>query len=93
MNQRDQFDQMDQTDQSDQIDLREYWNVIRRHKAIIMSVFLVVVVGMMIKSLTMIPVYRATTEILIERANPNVLTTEEMFTIDPSGSDFYQTQY
>ena len=93
MNQRDQFDQMDQTDQIDQIDLKEYWNVIRRHKTIIISVFLVVVVGMMIKSLTMIPVYRATTQVLIERANPNILTTEEMFTIDPSGSDFYQTQY
>ena len=91
--QRDQMDQFDQMDQTDQIDLKEYWNVLRRHKTIILSVFLVVVVAVMIKSLTMIPVYRATTQILIERANPNVLTTEELFTIDPSGSDFYQTQY
>ncbi|MBN2570226.1 MAG: polysaccharide biosynthesis tyrosine autokinase [Deltaproteobacteria bacterium] len=89
----DQADPVDQRDQTDQIGLREYWNVIRRHKAIIMSVFLVVVVAVMLKSLTMIPLYRATTQVLIERANPNVLSTEELLTINPSGSDFYQTQY
>lgn len=87
------MNQIDRIDQTGQPTLREYWNIIRRHKGIILSVFLVFVVAVLIWSLTMIPQYRATTQILIERSNPNVLSAEEFLAINPAGTDFYQTQY
>ena len=95
-NQTDHRNQMDQTDQlneTDQINLRDYWRIILKHRKLIITFFLVTVTTVAIHSLTMIPVYRSTTQILIERANPNIFSVQEMFVIDPSGQDFYQTQY
>ena len=82
---------MNQTEE--QIDIRDYWRIIAKRYKLIITFFLVVVTTVAIYSLTMIPVYRSTTQILIERANPNILSVQEMFAIDPSGQDFYQTQY
>ncbi|OEU44353.1 MAG: hypothetical protein BBJ60_02950 [Desulfobacterales bacterium S7086C20] len=87
------MDQTDQLNETDQINLRDYWRIILKHRKLIITFFLVVVTTVAIYSLTMIPVYRSTTQILIERANPNILSAQEMFVIDPSGQDFYQTQY
>ncbi|MBW2737617.1 MAG: polysaccharide biosynthesis tyrosine autokinase [Deltaproteobacteria bacterium] len=87
------MDQTDQRNETDQINLRDYWRIILKHRKPIITFFLVVVTTVAIYSLTMIPVYRSTTQILIERANPNILSVQEMFVIDPSGQDFYQTQY
>ena len=77
----------------EEINIRDYWRVILKRRWIIITFFLVVVTTVAIHSLTMTPVYRATSKILIERANPNILTTQELFAISPSGQDFYQTQY
>jgi len=79
--------------QKEQSDIRDYWRIIAKRRKLIINFFLVVVTTVAIYSLTMIPVYRSTTQILIERANPNILSVQEMFVIDPSGQDFYQTQY
>ncbi|MBC2696401.1 MAG: polysaccharide biosynthesis tyrosine autokinase [Desulfobacteraceae bacterium] len=87
------MDQTDHINETDQINLRDYWRIILKHRKLIITFFLVVVTTVAIYSLTMIPVYRSTTRILIERANPNILSTQEMFVINPSGQDFYQTQY
>lgn len=84
---------MNRTDQTNQIDLRDYWRIIVKHRKLIVTFFLVVVTTVAIHTFTMIPVYRSTAQILIERTNPNVLRAEEMFVIDPTGQDFYQTQY
>ncbi len=92
-NRTGEINQMNRTDQTNQIDLRDYWRIIVKHRKLIVTFFLVVVTTVAIHSLTMIPVYQSTAQILIERANPNVLRAEEMFVIDPTGQDFYQTQY
>jgi capsular exopolysaccharide synthesis family protein len=39
------------------------------------------------------PVYRATTQILIDRDTPNVLPNKELVEIVQGGMDYYQTQY
>ncbi|HET8647447.1 MAG TPA: GNVR domain-containing protein, partial [Vicinamibacteria bacterium] len=39
------------------------------------------------------PEYRATTQILIERENPNVLAFKEVAQVDAARDDYYQTQY
>jgi len=87
------MDQTDQLNETDQINLRDYWRIILKYRKLIITFFLVTVTTVAIHSLTMIPVYRSTTQILIERANPNIFSVQEMFAIDPSGQDFYQTQY
>lgn len=87
------MDQADQLNETDQINLRDYWRIILKHRKLIITFILVAVTAVAIHYLTMIPVYRSTTQILIERANPNILSAQEMFVIDPSGQDFYQTQY
>jgi capsular exopolysaccharide synthesis family protein len=39
------------------------------------------------------PVYRATTQILIDRDTPNVLPSKELVELVQGGADYYQTQY
>ena len=76
-----------------EINLRDYWRVLVKHRWIVITTLLVVVTTMAIYSLTMIPIYRATAQILIEKTNPNILSIQELVIMDPSGTDFYQTQY
>jgi succinoglycan biosynthesis transport protein ExoP len=78
---------------SQEVNLRDYWWVLVKHRWIIITFLLVVVTTTAIYSLTMIPIYRATAQILIEKTNPNILSIQELVVMDPSGTDFYQTQY
>jgi len=39
------------------------------------------------------PVYRATTQILIDRDTPDVLPNKELVELVQGGADYYQTQY
>ena len=77
----------------EEVHLRDYWLTILKHRRLALVTLLVVLTAAVIYLFTAIPVYRATAQILIERANPNILSAQEMFAIDPSGQDFYQTQY
>jgi succinoglycan biosynthesis transport protein ExoP len=75
------------------VHLMDYWRVLMKHRWIALGVFLVCLTVVALYSLTMTPIYRATAQILIEKANPNVLSTQDLLAIDTSGTDFYQTQY
>lgn len=76
-----------------EVNLRDYWRLLIKHRWIVITFLLVVVTTVAIYSLTMIPIYRATAQILIEKTNPNILSIQELVAMDPSGTDFYQTQY
>jgi succinoglycan biosynthesis transport protein ExoP len=76
-----------------EINLRDYWRVLVKRRWIIATFFLVCLVIVAIYSLTMTPIYRATAQLMIEKANSNILSTQELVAIDTSGTDFYQTQY
>lgn len=76
-----------------EINLRDYWRVLLKRRWIIIVFFLVCLTAVAIYSLTMTPIYRATAQLMIEKANPNILSTQELVAIDTSGTDFYQTQY
>ena len=78
---------------SEQIDLRDYLYVILKRKWTMITIFTVIVVTVAIKSYTAIPIYQATTRLIIEKENPNVLSIEEVMDVDSSGTDYYQTQY
>ena len=80
-------------DQEQQIDLRDYLRVILKRRWAILTVFAVIVTTVAIHTYTATPVYRATTRLIIEKENPNVVSIEEVMAVDSSGTDYYQTQY
>ncbi|MBI4832585.1 MAG: hypothetical protein HY801_13755, partial [Candidatus Lindowbacteria bacterium] len=69
--------------------LRALW---KRRWAIV-SVFLVTVTTAAIVSFGAAPVYRATTQVLIDRENPNVVDVQEVLAVDAADTDYYLTQY
>jgi succinoglycan biosynthesis transport protein ExoP len=77
----------------EQIDLRDYLRVILKRRWIVVTVFAVIVISIAIYTFTATPVYEATTRLVIEKENPNVVSVEEVMAVDASGTDYYQTQY
>jgi capsular exopolysaccharide synthesis family protein len=77
----------------EEVHLRDYLRVILKRRWMIATVFLVLVTTITISSLIMDPVYRATTQILIDKENPNVVNIEEVVGINAADRDYYQTQY
>jgi capsular exopolysaccharide synthesis family protein len=80
-----------------EIDLRAWWRVLVKRRAVLLAVLLVVFVTTAILTFATKPLYRATAQILIERRPPAVLPFQEL-TVNESGADFkvndmfYQTQ-
>ena len=77
----------------EQIDLRDYLRVILKQRWITIAFFAIVVIVVAIYVLTATPIYKATTRLVIEKENPNVVSIEEVMAVDASGTDYYQTQY
>ena len=80
-------------DKEEQIDLREYLRVVMKRRWTVITVFAIIVISVTIHSLTETPIYEATTRLVIEKENPNVVSIEEVMAVDASGTDYYQTQY
>ena len=76
-----------------EVDIREYWHVIKKRRWTIYTVVIILVTTVAIGSFTIKPTYKATSTLQIERETPKVLSFEEIFAIDTSQQDFYQTQY
>ncbi|MGA1868103.1 MAG: GumC family protein [bacterium] len=77
----------------EEIDLRDYlWVIYKRRWTIISIVTITLALGT-VYTLTSIPIFRATTQILIEKENPNIVDFKELYTVDATTQDFYQTQY
>ncbi|MEA1991113.1 MAG: polysaccharide biosynthesis tyrosine autokinase [Thermodesulfobacteriota bacterium] len=77
----------------EEVHLRDYLRVILKRRWMIATVFLVLVTTVTISNLNMDPVYQATTQILIDKENPNVVNVEEVVGINAADRDYYQTQY
>ncbi|NVM20672.1 MAG: polysaccharide biosynthesis tyrosine autokinase [Desulfobacterales bacterium] len=77
----------------EQVDLRDYLRVIIKRKWTVAVVFAVVVITVTIHAFTATPIYEATTRLIIDKENPNVVSIQEVMAVDTSGSDYYQTQY
>ena len=39
------------------------------------------------------PIYEASSRIVIEKENPNLVSIQEVMAVDSTGTDYYQTQY
>jgi capsular exopolysaccharide synthesis family protein len=75
-----------------EINLREYWEKIRRRKGTVLSVAAVVFVLTAFWTFVQRPVYTAKGTLLIEK-EPNILSFDQVFQIENMQDDFYQTQY
>jgi len=76
----------------EEVHLKEYLWIIYKRRWTIAAFFTAVVAVVTVFSYTTIPVYRATTQILIEKENPNIVDFKELYTIDATSDVFYQTQ-
>jgi succinoglycan biosynthesis transport protein ExoP len=77
----------------DVIDLRQYWGTISRNKWGIAGLAAVVVATTVVLVSAMTPVYEATATLLIESEEANVVSIEEVYGIDSSQREYYQTQF
>jgi len=75
------------------VHLRDYIRVIFKRKATVLTVFVVLVGTVTIGSFKMKPVFRATSQILIETETPNIVNIKEVLAVNTSNTDYYQTQY
>src|SRR4030043_2208423 len=75
-----------------EINLREYWEKIRRRKGTVLSVTLGVFILGAFWTFIQKPVYTAKSQLLIEK-EPNILSFDQVLQIDSMRDDFYQTQY
>ncbi|GAK57160.1 hypothetical protein U27_04125 [Candidatus Vecturithrix granuli] len=75
------------------IQLREYVHILKKRRWIILTVTFLTVVAITIWTFRQIPIYEATTRILIEKESPNLIAFEEVLKLDTSAQDYYQTQY
>lgn len=77
----------------EEVHLRDYLWIMFKRRWTIAAFFTVVVAAVIVFTYTMTPIYRATTQILIEKENPNIVDFKELYTVDATTQDFYQTQY
>jgi len=76
-----------------QIDIRNYFQVMMKRRWTIISVFTIVFVSVFIYTLTATPIYQSTVRLVIEKENPNVVSIQEVMSVDASTTDYYITQY
>lgn len=76
-----------------QIDIRNYLQIMMKRRWTIISVFTIIFVSVFIYTLTATPVYQSTIRLVIEKENPNVVSIQEVMSVDASTTDYYITQY
>lgn len=75
------------------IHLRDYFDVVKRRRLPIISVFAAIVALVATYTLLATKYYTATTTLLIEQSAQRSLSLQEALAVDSSAMDFYQTQY
>jgi capsular exopolysaccharide synthesis family protein len=75
--------------------LLDYVRVVYKRRWIAIPIFLLVVVAGSVSALREVPIYRARTQLMIEKDSPTVATLDQMFQTQDgwSNDEYYQTQY
>ena len=76
-----------------QLTFRYYAHIIRRRRRLASTFFVIVVITTALYSFFHPKVYEATTTILIERGNKNILSFDNIFPVQTTGLDYYPTQH
>lgn len=74
------------------IDLREYWSVIRRHIWGILGLSFILTVLSIVIVFSLDPIYEASTTILLESQEANVVSIEEVYGINSKSMDYFYSQ-
>ena len=74
-------------------DVRHYFGMLHKRRSLIVACFAVSLLVAVLYNYSTRPVYRATTQILIDRDTPNVLPNKELVELVQAGNDYLQTQY
>ena len=77
----------------DEIDLLAYWRTIYRNKWPIILLAVVIVMMTIVVVFKMTPIYSSSARLLIESEQTNVVSIEEIYGIDSSQREYYQTQF
>ncbi|THG87306.1 polysaccharide biosynthesis tyrosine autokinase [Pseudomonas sp. A-1] len=77
----------------DEIDLLQLWQTIWRRKWSIITLVLVVAMVAVLAVLNITPIYRAGATLLIEQKQANVVSIEQIYGLDGTGSEYLQTQF
>ena len=75
------------------IDIKEYLWIFYKHRWTILTFFVVTVALTFVYNILAQPEYRSSTLVLIEKENPNIVDFKEIYAIDVTSKEFYQTQY
>jgi uncharacterized protein involved in exopolysaccharide biosynthesis len=73
--------------------LRDHLRVLRKHRWLALAIFVVVSATGTLYIYGQVPVYQATTTVLIDPEPPRVLNIQEVTPIGSPTQDYYQTQY
>ncbi len=77
----------------DEIDLLQLWHTIWRRKWSIMTLTLVVMMLATLIVLSLTPIYRAASTMLIEQKSAKVVSIEDMYGLEGGSSEYLQTQF
>ncbi|MBN1526343.1 MAG: polysaccharide biosynthesis tyrosine autokinase [Candidatus Omnitrophica bacterium] len=79
-----------------EINLQDYLRIIQRRRWAIFTFFVVTVFTVTIATFLMVPIYRATSTVLIDEETPDALSVRDNFALGSSGyigyREYYQTQ-
>jgi capsular exopolysaccharide synthesis family protein len=73
--------------------LLEYWRVIRKRRATILTVLFIVFSVVLFGTLKQKPVYKASALLEIQKENPDVPTLQELFQVENLSDTYLETQY
>jgi uncharacterized protein involved in exopolysaccharide biosynthesis len=76
-----------------EIHLRDYYRMLRKHRYLVLGLFLVTVLSVAVWSFVQTPVYQASATVLIEPEPPKVLNIQEVTPIGAPTQEYYRTQY
>ncbi len=78
---------------AEQLDLQHYLRILRKHKWPI-TLFTAAVTSLAAYyAFTATPVYSASSTLLIEQQNANVVSVEDLYGVETENADYYQTQF
>jgi len=85
---------LEETEES-AINLREYWNILRRRKWTVILFLLIAVTATLIGTFLQTPVYRSSLTLKIDRVTPKIIEYQNLSPEEGTSwfDDFYQTQY
>jgi len=75
------------------IDLRQYWQVVMRHKISIAGLTFLITLLTALIVFSMDPVYRSTATVMIQSNAAKVVSIEQVYGLDSGNSEYYQTQF